>query len=53
MKKLLLLLLLLGATAHAQNYPNRPIRVIVPFPPGDAADILARLIGSKASERLG
>jgi len=53
MKKLLLLLLLLGATAHAQNYPSRPIRVIVPFPPGDAADILARLIGSKASERLG
>jgi len=53
MKRLLLLLLLLGATAHAQNYPNRPIRVIVPFPPGDAADILARLIGSKASERLG
>jgi len=53
MKKLLLLLLLLGATAHAQNYPNRPIRVIVPYPPGDAADILARLIGPKVSERLG
>jgi len=53
MKKLLLLLLLLGATAHAQNYPSRPIRVIVPFPPGDAADIMARLIGPKVSERLG
>jgi len=53
MKKLLLLLLLLGATAHAQNYPGRPIRVIVPFPPGDAADIMARLIGPKVSERLG
>lgn len=53
MKKLLLLLLLLGASAHAQNYPSRPIRVIVPFPPGDAADIMARLIGPKVSERLG
>lgn len=39
--------------AQAQPYPNRPIRVIVPFPPGNAADILPRLIGPKASERLG
>jgi tripartite-type tricarboxylate transporter receptor subunit TctC len=52
MKKLLLLLVF-SLSAHAQNYPNRPIRVIVPFPPGDAADILARLIGPKVSERLG
>jgi tripartite-type tricarboxylate transporter receptor subunit TctC len=53
MKKLLLLLLLGVSAAHAQNYPARPIRVIVPFPPGDAADILARLIGPKVTERLG
>ena len=52
MKKLLLLLLF-SAAAHAQPWPNRPIRVIVPFPPGDAADIMARLIGPKVSERLG
>jgi len=52
MKKLLLLLLF-SLSAHAQTYPNRPIRVIVPYPPGDAADILARLIGPKVSERLG
>ena len=52
MKKLLLLLVF-SLSAHAQTYPNRPIRVIVPFPPGDAADILARLIGPKVSERLG
>jgi tripartite-type tricarboxylate transporter receptor subunit TctC len=49
----LLLLLLVSFSVHAQNYPNRPIRVIVPYPPGDAADILARLIGPKVSERLG
>jgi tripartite-type tricarboxylate transporter receptor subunit TctC len=34
-------------------YPNRPIRLIVPFPPGGAADILARLIGGKVSEQVG
>jgi tripartite-type tricarboxylate transporter receptor subunit TctC len=53
MKILLALLLSFGALqAHAQ-YPNRPIRVVVPYPPGDAADILARLIGAKVTERLG
>jgi tripartite-type tricarboxylate transporter receptor subunit TctC len=54
MKKLLLLLLLVvSLPTHAQSWPARPIRVIVPFPPGDAADILARLIGPQVSERLG
>ena len=41
-------------TAAAQQaYPAKPIRVIVPYPPGDAVDILSRLIGPKVSERLG
>jgi tripartite-type tricarboxylate transporter receptor subunit TctC len=41
-------------TAPAQQaYPVKPIRVIVPYPPGDAVDILSRLIGPKVSERLG
>jgi tripartite-type tricarboxylate transporter receptor subunit TctC len=52
MRRLLCLLLLSAGLAHAQTWPSRPIRVIVPFPPGDAADILARLIGPKMSERL-
>jgi tripartite-type tricarboxylate transporter receptor subunit TctC len=43
----------LSCLAFAQTYPSKPIRVIVPYPPGNAADILPRLIGPKASERLG
>ena len=42
-----------AAAALAQSYPSRPVKVIVPFPPGDAADILSRLIGPKMSERMG
>lgn len=42
-----------ACAALAQSYPSRPVRVIVPYPPGDAADILARLIGPKMSDRLG
>lgn len=37
----------------ADNYPQRPLRFIVPFPPGGANDIVARLVGPKLSERLG
>ena len=39
--------------ANAQGYPNKPIRIIVPFAAGGAVDTLARLIGSKLSEQLG
>ena len=37
----------LACAASAQSYPTKPIHVIIPFPPGDAADIMARLIGPK------
>jgi tripartite-type tricarboxylate transporter receptor subunit TctC len=49
---LLLLILLLPFSAHSQDLPSRPIRIIVPNPPGGAGDISARLIGQKLSESL-
>lgn len=39
--------------AHAQDFPNKPIRIIVPLPPGGSNDVLARLLGSKMSESFG
>ncbi|HXE49580.1 MAG TPA: tripartite tricarboxylate transporter substrate binding protein [Ramlibacter sp.] len=47
------LLALAAATAWAQNYPNKPIRIIVPYPPGGGADITARPIAQMLSERWG
>jgi tripartite-type tricarboxylate transporter receptor subunit TctC len=42
-----------AGAATAQSYPAKPIRVIVPYPPGEAADIIARLISPIMSERMG
>src|SRR4029079_5708585 len=39
--------------AWAQTYPSRPVRIIVPFPAGQATDSIARLMGQSLSERLG
>ena len=39
--------------ACAQTYPTRPVRIIVPYPPGGAPDIVARLMGQWISDRLG
>jgi tripartite-type tricarboxylate transporter receptor subunit TctC len=39
--------------ARAQTYPSRPVRWIIPFPPGGGADIVSRIMGSWLSDRLG
>lgn len=48
-----LLLQLVHLPAFAQQYPTRPIRFIIPFPPGGSSDPMARLIGQKLTERWG
>jgi tripartite-type tricarboxylate transporter receptor subunit TctC len=54
---LLLLILACGSTATvalgAETYPTKPIRMVVPFPPGAASDFLARVLGQKLNELYG
>ena len=49
----LVLSALIAAPALAQAYPNRPIRLVVPFPAGGGVDTMARIVGNKLSERIG
>ena len=45
---------LLATAATAQSrYPDKPIRLVVPFPPGSASDFLARTVGQKLNEKYG
>src|SRR6266545_6963671 len=46
-------LLAFTAAAAAQDYPNRPVRLIIPFPPGGSNDVVGRLVANQLSEKLG
>ncbi len=48
-----ILLPLSAAAATADSYPSKPVRLVIPFPPGGGTDLLGRLIATKLSERLG
>jgi tripartite-type tricarboxylate transporter receptor subunit TctC len=53
MKKILVLILLLAQQAFAQSFPTKPVRIVVPFPPGGGTDVVARTVAPKMQELLG
>jgi tripartite-type tricarboxylate transporter receptor subunit TctC len=53
MRFLLFALAVFACSAAAQSYPSKPVRVIVPFPPGQAADIFARMVAERLSQKWG
>jgi len=44
---------ILAGAASAEQYPSKPVKIIIPFPPGGVTDIAGRLIAQKLSDRLG
>ena len=48
-----LLVALTTSVAAQSDYPNRPVRLIIPFPPGGSNDVVGRMIGTQLSEQLG
>jgi len=50
---LLLIASIAAGASLAQDYPSRPVRIVVPFSPGGSTDVLARIVGQKLTERSG
>jgi tripartite-type tricarboxylate transporter receptor subunit TctC len=50
---LLVVSAIFSIAAHAQSFPSKPVRIIVPFPAGGTTDIVARLVGQRMSETMG
>src|SRR3954466_11059798 len=48
-----LALFTIAAAAHAQAYPTKAVRLVIPFPPGGSNDVVGRMIAFQLSERLG
>jgi tripartite-type tricarboxylate transporter receptor subunit TctC len=48
-----LALAIVAPASHAAGYPDHPIRIIVPYPPGDLADVITRLLGNGMAQELG
>jgi tripartite-type tricarboxylate transporter receptor subunit TctC len=53
MKRLLLILLLAAGAVQAQSYPTKPVRFIVPYPPGGSTDLAARTVAERLTRSLG
>ena len=44
---------LTGVTAESQPYPNRPVRVVMPFPPGGGTDVIGRIVAQGLARAMG